>query len=75
MTREVLTKSKFAMLIEEEVKDTKQSYMDSVISLCEKFDIELEEVKKFVSPVIKEKIEVEARELNFMPRTNQLPVE
>jgi len=33
------------------------------------------DVKKFISPVIEDKIEAEARRLNFLPRGNVLPVD
>jgi hypothetical protein len=49
--------------------------MDAVIELCQQHNLELEEIKKFISPIIKEKIEVEARKLNFLPRQNELPIE
>jgi hypothetical protein len=49
--------------------------MDAVIHLCEKHEVELEEVKRFISPIIKNKIEAEAMRLNFLPRQNCLPIE
>lgn len=70
-----LTKSKFTKLIEETVKDHKSSYMDAIIHICEKIDIDLEDVRRFVSPVIREKLEAEAMRLNFLPRQNTLPFE
>lgn len=70
-----LNKPKFTQLIEESVRVNRHSYMDAVIGLCEEHNIELEEVKKFIAPVIKEKIEAEARNLNFLPRQNTLPIE
>jgi hypothetical protein len=70
-----LTKSKFTNLIEESVRVNRHSYMDAVIGVCEQHGIALEEIKKFISPIIKDKIEAEARELNFLPKTNTLPIE
>ncbi len=70
-----LTKSKFTKLIEETVKDHKSSYMDAIIHICEKIDVDLEDVRRFVSPVIREKLEAEAMRLNFLPRQNTLPFE
>jgi len=49
--------------------------MDAVIHLCEESEVELEEVRKFISPVIKNKLEAEAMNLNFLPRGNQLPID
>ena len=68
-----LTKSNFSKLIENTVKETKLSYMDAIIEVCDDKDIDLEDVRKYISPVIKEKLEAEARRLNFLPRQNTLP--
>jgi hypothetical protein len=67
-----LNKNRFTKMIEATVSDLKISYMDAVIHLCEKNDIELEDVNRFVSPIIKGKIEAEAMGLNFLPSTNSL---
>lgn len=73
--KQFLTKLKFAKMIENSVVSDKLSYMDAVIHLCEQNSVELEEVKKFISPVIKQKIEAEAMRLNFLPRGNTLPID
>lgn len=73
--KQFLTKLKFAKMIENSVVADKLSYMDAVIHLCEQNSVELEEVKKFISPVIKQKIEAEAMRLNFLPRGNELPID
>ena len=67
-----LTKPKFSKLVEETVLTKKLSYMDAIIHICEENSIELEEVRKFISPIIKDKLEAEARKLNYLPRTNEL---
>jgi len=73
--KQFLTKSEFGKLIEQTVKDHRSSYMDAIIHLCEKHEVELEEVKKFISPIIKNKLEAEAMKLNFLPRQNSLPID
>ena len=72
MSESFLTKSKFSKLIEESVIDKKLSYMDAILDICEKNDIEPEDVRKFVSPIIKDKLEAEAMSLNLLPKTNSL---
>lgn len=67
-----LTKSKFTKLVEACVMEKKIPYMDAILWLCEQNDIEPEDVKKFISPIIKDKVEAEARNLNFLPRQNAL---
>ena len=67
-----LTKTKFTKLIESTVSELKIPYMDAVLHLCDKNDIEPEDVKKFISPIIRDKIEAEAMNLNFLPRQNSI---
>lgn len=67
-----LTKSKFTKLIESTVVDLKIPYMDAILKVCETNDIEIEDIRKFISPVIKDKLEAEAMELNFLPKKNAI---
>ena len=67
-----LNKNRFTKLVENTVYDLKISYMDAIIHLCDKNDIELEDINKFISPIIKGKIEAEAMGLKFLPKTNTL---
>ena len=69
---EFLTKSKFTKMVEQTVIDLKISYMDAILYLCEKNQLEPEDMKKFVSPIIKDKLEAEAMQLNFLPKQNTL---
>jgi hypothetical protein len=73
--KKFLTKSEFAKLIEKTVKSHQSSYMEAIIYLCDKYGVEIEEVKKFISPIIKNKLEAEAMKLNFLPRQNSLPID
>ena len=61
--------------METTVKEHKSSYMDAIISVCDDLTVELEDVRKFVSPMIKNKIEAEAMVLNYLPRQNTLPID
>jgi hypothetical protein len=70
-----LTKSKFSKLVERTVIEKRLSYMDAIVWLCEQHSIEIEDCRKFISPIIKDKLEAEARRLNFLPRTNELVFE
>jgi len=68
-----LTKARFTKLVESVVKEHKSSYMDAIIHVCQDVDLDLEDVKKYVAPIIKDKLEAEAMSLNFLPRQNTLP--
>ena len=60
----------------EKIKRQKRdmSYMDAVVWYCEENDIEIETVGKFISKTLKEKIELEARDLKYLPKVGKLPV-
>jgi hypothetical protein len=71
---EFMTKVKFSKLVETTVLSHKLSYMDSILHLCEKYGIEPEDCRKYVSNVIKEKLEFEAMQLNYFAKPNELPI-
>ena len=73
--KQFLTKAKFAKLIEDTVHKHRSTYMEAVIHVCEQNDVEIEEVRKFITPIIKDKIEAEAMKLNYLPRLNTLPID
>lgn len=76
MVEEVMmTKNRFTKMVEDSVRSFKMSYMDAVVHICEKNNLEIEDSKKYISNVIKNKIEAEAMRLNFLPRGNELPFE
>jgi hypothetical protein len=72
---EFMTKPKFRKLVDATVSRHNMSYMDAVIHVCEEHGIELEDVKRYVNVVLKQKIEAEATKLNFLERHATLPVE
>jgi len=67
-----LNKAKFSKMIENTVVEKSIGYMEAILLVCEKNDIEPEDVKKFVSPIIRDKLEAEAMALNFLPKTNSI---
>lgn len=71
----IMTKKRFSKLVEEIRTQYKISYMDSVLKICEDRELDPGEVHKLISPVIKEKIEAEALQLNMIKGGgNTLPV-
>lgn len=68
------TKEEFSLLIEQYARDKKCSYMDAIVLYCEENEIEVESAAQKISTNIKEKIEVEAQDLNFLPKTARLPI-
>ena len=72
MSDKFLTKSEFSKLVEKNVLDKRMSYMEAVLMVCDDHGIDPEDVRKFVSAPIQEKIEGEAMRLNLIPRSNEL---
>ena len=69
-----MTPNKFSIMIEKIAKDSGCNHMDAVIDYCEKNKIEPEQIKPLVTKSLKEKLEVNARELNFLPKVATLPI-
>ena len=68
------TSKTFSLEIVRIVIDKKISHMDAVLDYCYRQEIEPDTVGNLISKSLKEKIEANARELNFLPRQAQLPV-
>lgn len=69
-----LTKGKFSKMVEQTVLEKKLSYIDAVVHICESHNIETSDVKKFLTNMVKEKIEAEAKALNLLPKGAELPI-
>ena len=52
----------------------KMSHMDAVLYYCEKNDLEPDSVGRLITKGLKEKIEANARDLNFLEKTATLPI-
>ncbi len=70
-----MNRSKFTKLIETQVLEKKLGYIDAIVEVCEITNIDPQDVKKFISPVVKEKLEAEAMKLNYLPKQNELVFE
>lgn len=73
----LMTKKRFSIMVEETVLNLSLSYLDAIMYLCEKHTIEPEDVKKYISPTIKDKLEVDAMKLNYIGNdgTSSLPLD
>jgi len=70
-----LTKAKLTKLIQTTVLEKRLTYIDAIVDICEENKIEIEDISKFLSPVVKEKIEVEAMNLNYLPKESTLDID
>ena len=62
------------LTIEKIVKEKELSYMESVLHYAQKSEIEPEAMAKMLNQSIKDKIEVEAQNLNMLKKTGKLPI-
>ena len=63
----------FSKEIEGLVKSAEMSYMDAIVYHAEKNGVEIESAAKLVNENIREKLRVEAQNLNFIEKTSRLP--
>ena len=71
----IITPNKFALLIEEIVKNKRISYIDAVVLYCEKHNIDPSTTKSMINKNLKEKIAYEAQGLNMLKeKTAKLPI-
>ena len=55
-------------------KEKEITHMDAVLLYCKQNEIEPEKVSSLITKGLKEKIEANARDLNFLPKVARLPI-
>lgn len=68
------TSNEFSLYIEQIVRDKKMTYMDAVLEYCKENYLEPEDVSKLINKSLKDKIEMNFRELNYLPKQAQLDI-
>ena len=68
------TPKSFTVAIENIAKEKQITHMDAVLWYCEQEGIEPDTVGYLISKALKQKIEADARELNFLPKQARLPI-
>ncbi len=75
LTKEFTTPSEFSQFIEKTAYSLNLSCMDVLIDYCQKREIDLEGVSRLLSASLKEKIRVEAQDLNLLKgKEHKLPI-
>jgi len=67
------TPDQFSYMIESLAVKLGTSVMDTIIYYCEEHKIEIESASKLLNKSVKNKIQLEAEDLNFLPKTSRLP--
>lgn len=71
LNKKFISKDKFAEDVEALVLSTEMNYIDAIVEYCEEHGIELDTVSKLVSKPLKEKLRVQAMDLNFLKKTTR----
>ena len=61
-----LTPNKFALIIENMVKEKKISYIDAILEYCKTHEIDPSNTKSMINKTLKEKVAYEAQNLNML---------
>jgi hypothetical protein len=64
----------FSLHIEGMVQERRLSHMDAVLEYCKENYIEPSDVASLINKSLKDKIEMDFRELNYLPKQAQLDV-
>ena len=66
--------AQFSLFIEQMASEKRISHMDAVLHYCEENFIEPDEIKSLINKTLKDKIEVDMREANLLPKQATLDV-
>ena len=71
-----MNSKEFSLKIENIVREKRISYMDAVVWYCDNNDIDTSTVGPMINKSLKEKIQIEAQNLNMLniPKSNTLPI-
>ena len=66
MTDTILRPNKFALIVENMVKDKKISYIEAILEYCKDNEIDPANTRSMINKTLKEKIAYEAQNLNML---------
>jgi|TARA_B100001059_G_C17789367_1_gene559150 hypothetical protein len=69
-----MTPKTFSIYIESQVREKNISHMDAILEYCTKNEVEPDSITGLIQKPLKDKIEANARDLNFLPKMGKLPV-
>jgi len=74
MEQNVQTSKTFSLEVEKIAKEKNITHMEAVLEHCREQQLEPDSVTRLISKSLKDKIEGNARDLNFLPRQAKLPI-
>ena len=67
-----ITPKKFSIIIEDLVNTKNLTYLEAVIYYCEQEGLEAHTIIRWIDKGMREKIQYDAEELNYLPKTSSL---
>lgn len=64
----------FANAIEKIVANTDYNYIEAIIEYCKETGMEVEVAASLVNIALKQKLEMDAQDLNLLPKSSKLPI-
>jgi|TARA_B100001939_G_scaffold146010_1_gene126521 hypothetical protein len=71
---ERMTPKQFALIIEKRASKKRLTHMEAVLDYCTEKEIEPDQITHLINRALKDKIKMNAQDLNFLPKTATLPV-
>lgn len=68
------TANEFSLHIEAVVREKRMSYLDAVLEYCKENYLEPDDVSSLINKSLKDKIEMDFRELNYLPKQATLDI-
>jgi len=70
-----MNSKEFSLQIEKIVQEKRGiSYMDAILKYCEEKELDPGTVAPMLTKALKDKVTIEAQNLNYIPKTGQLPL-
>lgn len=74
ITKKFRSPNEFSLHIEERVFREKIGYMDAIIQYCTEVDIDVESISKLINQSLKDKVQIEAEDQNYLKPRGKLPL-
>ena len=65
---ELLDANSFSVLMDKTMKEARCTYIEAMLLICERRGLDVETIPELLTPKLKKRVQVEARNLNLMKK-------